>query len=261
MHEIQPQPPFKHVNFLQRDIDVQRRADGTIILRNRIPLKPYEPHIPALLRRWAQSAPDRVFLAQRRGPDRTWKTITYAETQATVDRLTQALLDLGIGEQRPVMILSGNTIEHALMTFAAMQARASVAPISPAYSLISRDFSKLKHVFELVAPGLVMVQDGAQFAKALGSLDLDGVTVVHVEAPVPEKASTSFDTLAAAPATDAVAHSIAAIGPKTIGKLLFTSGSTAMPKAVIITQEMMCANAHHPSLIFVSFWLTLGIRM
>jgi feruloyl-CoA synthase len=244
MQDIRPLPPFKPVNFLPRDIDVDRRADGTIILLNRIPLQqPYAAHIPALLRRWAKAAPDRVFLAQRRGPDRAWKTITYAEAQATVDRLTQALLDLGIGEQRPVMILSGNSIEHALMMFAAMQARAPVASISPAYSLMGRDFGKLKHVFELVAPALVLVQDGAPFAKALGSLDLDGVTVVHVEAPVPGMTTTAFDKLAATPATDAVARSIAAISPKTIGKLLFTSGSTAMPKAVIITQEMMCANA------------------
>ena len=242
MQDTVANAPFKPIDFLPRDIDVERRADGTIILRNRTPLQAYEKNIPAFLRRWGQETPDRVFMAQRRGPERAWKKVIYGEALATIDRLTQALLDLNLSEQRPVMVLSGNSIEHALLMMAAMQARAPIASISPAYSLMSQDFAKLKYVFDLLEPGLVMVQNGPMFAKALGALKLDGVTVVHVDGAVPGIASIPFETLAATRATSAVQRSIEQIGPKSIGKFLFTSGSTGTPKAVINTQEMMCAN-------------------
>ena len=242
MHDLMTTAPFKPIDFLPRDIDVERRADGTIVLHNRVPLQAYERHIPAFLRRWGTDAPDRVFMAQRRGPDRAWKKVTYGEALATVDRLTQALLDLNLSEQRPVMVLSGNSIEHALLMMAAMQARAPIASISPAYSMMSQDFAKLKYVFELLRPGLVMVQNGAQFAKALSTLNLDGVTVVSVDGAVSGVTTVPFETLAATPATPAVQKSIEAIKPDTIGKFLFTSGSTGFPKAVINTQAMMCAN-------------------
>ena len=169
VHDIATTASFKPIDFLPRDIDVERRADGSIVLRNRVPLQAYERHIPAFLRRWAAEAPDRIFVAQRRGPDRTWKKVAYGEALGIVDRLTQALLDLNLSEQRPVMVLSGNSIEHALLMMAAMQARAPIASISPAYSLMSQDFAKLKYVFELLQPGLVMVQNGSAFAKALGA--------------------------------------------------------------------------------------------
>jgi feruloyl-CoA synthase len=236
------QAPFKPIDFLSRDVELQRRADGTLVLRSRHALKAYERHIPALLAKWAAEAPDRVWLAQRRGPDRQWLKVTYAEAKAQVDCLTQALLDRGFGPDRPVMILSGNSIEFALLTMAAMQARAPVAPVSPVYALMSTDHAKLKYVYDLIRPGLVMVQNGAPFAKALRALDLAGVTLVHVEAPPPDVPSLPFGALVATPSTEAVARSVARIDGKTVGKFLFTSGSTGMPKAVINTQEMMCAN-------------------
>jgi feruloyl-CoA synthase len=142
----------------------------------------------------------------------------------------------------PVAILSGNSIEHALMTLAAMQARLQAAPVSPAYSLMSQDHAKLKYLFDLIKPKLVMVQDGPTFEKALKALDLDGVMVVHVARPAEGIKSVAYAYLAATRVTGAVAESIARITPDTIGKLLFTSGSTGMPKAVVNTQRMMCAN-------------------
>ena len=169
--------------------------------------------------------------------------MSYAEAKRTVDGLTQGLLNLGLEEGRPVAILSGNSIEHALMTQAAMQARLPAAPVSPAYSLMSQDHLKLKYLFALIKPAVVMVQDGPTFEKALNALDLSGVTVVHVARPCAGINSVSFAELAATPVTKGVEDSIARITPQTVGKLLFTSGSTGMPKAVINTQEMMCANA------------------
>ncbi|GGC66151.1 AMP-binding protein [Chelatococcus reniformis] len=235
-------PPFRKINFMSRDIELERRDDGSMVMRSRHELKPYERHVPAYLEHWAKATPDNVWLAQRRGPERPWRKVSFGEAKGIVDGLTQALLNLGLAEDRPVMILSGNSLEHAFMTQAAMQARLPAAPVSPGYSLMSDEFTKLKHVFNLLTPGVIMVQDGPPFERALKALDLTGVTVVHVERPVPGIASVSYTEWESTPVTEAVARSIAAIGPKTIGKLLFTSGSTGMPKAVINTQEMMTAN-------------------
>ncbi|MEZ5659502.1 MAG: AMP-binding protein [Burkholderiaceae bacterium] len=227
---------------MPRDIETIDRADGTRIMRSRVPLQTPAPHIPHLLREAAAMHPQRMWLAQRRGPQRTWLRLTYGEAIARVDALTQALIGLGARAERPVAILSGNSIEHALMTLAAMQARVPAAPISPAYSLLSEDHAKLRYIFELIQPGIVMVQDGQPFARALAALDCRDVTVIHVNQPPEGLDSIAFDSLADTPVTDAVAASVAAITPDSVGKLLFTSGSTGMPKAVINTQRMMCVN-------------------
>ena len=237
------QPGFRKIEWLKRDIAVERRSDGVIVLKSRIPLQAYDRHIPASLAKWAKHAPERTWLAQRTGADRQWRKLSYSEAKRIVDGLTQGLLNLGLGEGRPVAILSGNSIEHALMTQAAMQARLPAAPVSPAYSLMSQDQLKLKYLFDLIRPAVVMVQDGPAFAKALNALDLTGMTVVHVARPCEGVKSVAFADLAATAVMKDVEASIAKITPDTVGKLLFTSGSTGMPKAVINTQEMMCANA------------------
>jgi feruloyl-CoA synthase len=236
-------PAFRKIEWLARDIAVERRADGVIVLKSRIPLKAYERHIPASLTKWAKEQPSRIWLAQRAGTERQWRKLSYGEARRTVDALTQGLLDLKLKAGSPVAILSGNSIEHALMTMAAMQARFPAAPVSPAYSLMSQDHVKLKYLFDLIKPAVVMVQDGPTFEKALRAIDLDGVTVVHVTRPCEGIESIAFADLAATQVTKDVEDSIAKIAPDTVGKLLFTSGSTGMPKAVINTQEMMCANA------------------
>ncbi|MFO0458908.1 MAG: AMP-binding protein, partial [Burkholderiales bacterium] len=169
-----PLPPFRHIPWPARDVAVERRDDGTVLMRSRLPLDPYPDHIPSLLRRWGAEAPQRTWLAQRRGPERAWRRLSYGEATATVDALSQALIDRGLGPGRPVMILSGNSLEHALLTMAAMQVGAPAAPVSPAYSLVSQDHAKLKHVFALVEPGLVFVQDGPPFDRALASLGQQG---------------------------------------------------------------------------------------
>src|SRR5664279_3536930 len=236
-------PAFRKIEWLERDIAVERRSDGVIVLKSRIPLNPYAKHIPAALAKWASETPSRIWLAQRAGPERQWRKLSYGEAKRTVDALTQALLDLNLKPGSPVAILSGNSIEHALLTQAAMQARFPAAPVSPAYSLMSHDHVKLIYLFDLIRPAVVMVQDGPSFEKALKALDLDGVTIIHVARPCEGIVSIAFADLAATPVTKDVEHSIAGITPDTLGKLLFTSGSTGMPKAVINTQEMMCANA------------------
>ena len=166
------QTPFKPIEFLSRDVRADRRPDGTIVLQSNHQLKPYKKHVPAFLAKWAAEAPDRLWLAQRRGPAREWLKVTYSEAKRQVDAVTQALLDGGFGPDRPIMILSSNSIEFALLSMAAMQARAPLAPVSPAYSVMSRDHEKLRYVFDLIRPGLVFVQNGEIYARALAALDL-----------------------------------------------------------------------------------------
>ncbi len=241
------QAPFKPIDFLSRDVRVDRRGDGTILLQSNHRLTTYEKHVPAFLAKWAKEAPDRLWLAQRRGPDRDWLKMTYGEARRQVDAVTQALLDRGFGPDKPVMILSSNSIEFALLSMAAMQARAPLAPVSPAYSVMSQDHAKLRYVFDLIKPGLVFVQNGEIYARALAALDLanhdaGAVLLVHVDKAPPQMQSLPWSELVATKPTDAVARSVERIDGKTVGKFLFTSGSTGMPKAVINTQEMMCAN-------------------
>lgn len=243
MDRLPPQAaPFRRIDWLSRDIDVERRADGVLVMRSRVPLKPYENSLLTFLRRWSEERPDHTWLAQRRGPERAWRRVSYREARETVDALTQALLDLQTVTPGPVAILSGNSLEHALMTFAAMQAGVPAAPVSPAYSLLSQDHEKLKFIFGLIRPGVVMVQDGPTFERALAALDLDQVTLVHVDRPPATRRSRAYAELAATRPIAAVDEAYARLTPDTVGKLLFTSGSTGMPKAVINTQRMMCAN-------------------
>src|SRR5882757_747483 len=219
--ELLTKPAFRKIEWLERDIAVERRPDGVIVLKSRIPLKAYEKHIPASLAKWAKQAPERIWLAQRAGPERQWRKLSYGEAKRTVDALTQGLLNLRLEAGRPVAILSGNSIEHALMTQAAMQARFPAAPVSPAYSLMSQDHLKLKYLFDLIKPAVVMVQDGPTFEKALKALDLRGVAVVHVARPCEGITSIAFADLAATPVTGDVDASIAKLPPDTVGKLLF----------------------------------------
>src|SRR4051812_28527530 len=224
------QPGFRKIHWLERDIAVERRDDGVIILKSRIPLQAYEEHIPASLAKWAKVAPERTWLAQRTGVDRQWRKLSYGEAKRTVDGLTQGLLDLGLDDGCPIAILSGNSIEHALITMASMQARFPAAPVSPAYSLMSQDHLKLKYLFGLIKPAVVMVQDGPAFEKALKALDLDGVTVVHVARPPQDIKSIAFAELTATPVTQEVEQSIAQITPDTTAKLFSPLAPPACPR-------------------------------
>ncbi|MFN7288135.1 MAG: AMP-binding protein [Burkholderiales bacterium] len=238
---IAPLPPFRQIPWPPRDIDTQHRADGTILMKSRVPLDPVAPHVPFFVRHWGLEAPDRLFLAQRRGADRQWVRLTYGQARAQVDALTQALLDLDV-PPGPVAILSGNSLEHALIMLAAMQAGRPAAPVSPSYSLISQDHVKLRHVFGLIRPAVIFMQDGPAFDKALASLDLTGIRLIHVDRPPTGRDSLAFADLLRTPVTAAVQASVDAIRPEDTGKLLFTSGSTGMPKAVINTHRTMCSN-------------------
>ncbi len=234
--------PFKKVQWLSRDIDVTRRDDGSIILQSRHALRSYAPNVPALLSAAADQVPDRIWLAQRRGATRSWRTVSYSQGKRTVDALTQAILDLKLPSGSPIALLSGNSIEHGLLTLAAMQAQRPPAPISPSYSLASHDHSKLKYVMDLIRPGAIFVQSGVQFEAAINALELRDVPIIHVDEPSDKVASIAYAGLVKRDASPDVEGSLREITPDSIGKFLLTSGSTGLPKAVVNTHRMMCAN-------------------
>jgi feruloyl-CoA synthase len=216
-------------------------ADGSIKLRSPIALAPYNPNLAKLFRAAVESHPDRIFLAERH-PDGGWRTVTYAQARWPVDALAQALIDRGLSDERPVMVLSGNTVDHALLMVACYTAGVPIAPISVAYSLQSQDHAKLKHIAELLKPGLVYVADTAPFAAALDALDLSNAEVVASHNGANRENVTLFPDLLQTIPGPAVEEAVASIGRHTIAKFLFTSGSTGLPKAVINTHGMLTAN-------------------
>jgi feruloyl-CoA synthase len=231
---------IRAVRIASLDTRVRFGSDGSIYMRSPRTLGSYPSSINEPLEYWAERTPARIFLAQRHD-DGSWRTVTYAEALASVRNLAQALLDRGLSRERPVAILSGNSIEHGLLALACMHVGVLYAPIATAYSLQTREFTALAHVFDLLRPTLVFAAEGHLYERAIDAVVPADVEVVAVTAPDGRRATPWADFLNTS-ATMAVDRERARVGPDTIAKILFTSGSTGRPKGVLNTQRMLCAN-------------------
>ena len=177
-------PPLRPVKLGPADVVIERRDDGAILMRSPHPLPPYPRNLTDRLVHWAQAAPNRVFLAQRNASGE-WRTLSYAQTYAQVRAIAAALLTRDLSPERPIAILSGNDIEHALIGLAAMHVGIPYAPISVPYSLLSQDFQKLKTIVDILTPGLVFAANGAAFAQAIAATVPDNVEIAVTASPPP----------------------------------------------------------------------------
>jgi feruloyl-CoA synthase len=233
--------PLRAISFGDPAVTVDRRDDGTIYLRPKIALGEYPVRLTDRLHHWAKAEPNRIFMAERdaRGG---WRQITYAELLTSSRHIASGLLARGLSAEKPVMILSGNSIDHALLAFGALYAGIPFCPVSPAYSLVSKDYGKLSYLMKLLTPGLVFADDAGKFADALAANVSRETEIVASRGDVPGRKVTMLGELLATPEHPGLDAAHDAIGPDTIAKFLLTSGSTGNPKAVINTQRMICAN-------------------
>ena len=237
------QIPFREVPYLPLRLKVDRRDDGTIYLENGNPLKACPPHMLAPLVKWATQRPDTVWLAERPkdGSD-GWREVTYAQGLATVKRLAQGFLDAGGGPDAPLMILSANAVDNALIKYAAMWAGCPVVPVTPAYALLSEDLGRLKYIDDLIGPKFIYVEDGAAYQRGLDGMGMDGRVVIF-SGDAPERCeAVRFEQFGRAPGPE-VDAAYDRLTPDTVDSYMMTSGSTGEPKAVINLHSMVACNA------------------
>ena len=167
--------PFREIPYLEQKLDVERREDGSILLKNGQPLKEYPPHLLWPFVHWAEHRPDTVWLAQRDPVEPSkdgWQTLTYKDALEKIRALAQGFIDAGAGQDAPVMILSRNSIDHALVMYAAMWAGSPVVPVTPAYALLSQDFARLNYIDQLTQPKFVYVEDGGEYQRGLDGMEV-----------------------------------------------------------------------------------------
>src|SRR5271167_2176457 len=233
--------PLRQISFGDPAVSIERRADGVIYLKPKAALGEYPVRLTDRLLHWAEASPHRIFMAERVSGD-GWRQITYAELLAATRHIASSLLARGLSAEKPVVILSGNSIDHALVAFGALYAGIPFCPVSPAYSLVSKDYGKLSYLVKLLTPGLVFADDADKFADALQA-NVPAETEIAVSfGALRNRDVTLLADLMATPLSPGLGAVHQAIGPETIAKFLLTSGSTGNPKAVINTQKMICAN-------------------
>jgi feruloyl-CoA synthase len=254
-------PKYRPLTFGVTRVTMRDGRDGIRYMKADQPLQPYALRMTDRLLHWASTAPERTFMARRQrnadGSTGEWRHVSYAEALESARSIGQALIDRGLSPDRPVVVLSENDLEHALIALGCMYAGVPYSPASPAYSTVSQDYEKLRHVLDTLTPGLVYAADAARYGKAIAAAVGPDIEVVHgtpssVRAELVEalartstgsvRTVTSFSDLLATQPTAAVDAAMRATGPETITKFLFTSGSTKLPKAVINTHGMWCAN-------------------
>lgn len=219
------------------------------LIRPEEQLLPYPKVLTDRLAHWAKVSPESTCIA-RRAADGDWRRLTYAQVWESVRCIGQALLDRGLSAERPVAILSENDLEHYLLMLAGQHVGIPTAAISPSYSLVSKDFGKLRHTMKILTPGLVFASDGARYAPALEAVVSEHVEVITTTAPPNRRRSGVFASLLETTPTGAIREAHENIRPDDVAKFLFTSGSTALPKAVINTHRMICSNQQQIAQVF-----------
>ncbi|WP_332764410.1 AMP-binding protein [Phenylobacterium sp.] len=232
--------PFREAHLMPVDLDVERRADGTVLITSKIPLRPYEANIPAAFARRAATSGDKPALALR-GADGEWAFTSFAQLKRDMDAVTQWLMDQA--PPGPVLILAGNTPAFAVMSFAAQAAGRAACPVSVTYAALGGDYGRLAHVIAKVKPAVVFAQDTAMAAAALETLDLGEARIVTTDPSRLAKPATSYGDVLATVPTPAVASSIETLRPGDRAALMLTSGSTGLPKVVPITFDNLAANS------------------
>ncbi len=226
-------------DYLKHAVTLEDREDGTLLLRSDYPLGPVVEKTGVWLHDWAEKAPDRTFLAERSGAG--WRTETYATTLGKVRALAQALLARGMGPDTPLLIMSGNSVDHGLITLAAQYIGVPTAPVAEQYSLIEAAHPRLVHAVELIKPRMALVSDADQYAKAIALDALKGVEII-ASRPGSQTGITAFDDLLKGDGGTDLETAYAGVNAGTVAKILMTSGSTSAPKGVLTTQGMMCVN-------------------
>ena len=231
---------LKPLRLVAHAVDTERRGDGSLILTSRVPLDPVVAHTGVWLEKWADEAPSRVFLAERSGAG--WRALGYREVLESVKAIASGLIARGATPERPILIMSGNGVDHALLSFAAQYIGVPTVPLAEQYSLIEEAHGRLAYAIEKVRPAFAFVDDAGRYHEALSRPEFEDIEIIAGKtAGAPRKVIPFADIMKGDSAVDlAEAHS--SVGPDTLAKLLFTSGSTSNPKAVMTTQKMMCAN-------------------
>ena len=243
-------PAFRPLAFGVTQVELRAGVAGVQYLVAEQALQAFPSRMTDRLQHWASAAPERSFMAKRKKLQSAttgettdeWQHISYAQAWASARCIAQALINRGLSADKPVAILSENDLDHALLALGCMVAGVPFIPVSPPYSLVSQDFDKLRHVLATTTPGLVFAASGERYGKAIGAAVHAGVEVVLGAGHIDGRRTTAFADLLAMPASPEVDAAMQATGPDTIVKFLFTSGSTKLPKAVINTQRMWCAN-------------------
>ncbi len=246
MTATNPSPRYRPLRFGVTEVSTRQADNGVVYVRATQDLEAYPLRLTDRLAHWAQTVPDRTWMAQRvknaDGSLGEWRHITYGQAWQAARSIAQALLDMHLSAERPVAILSENDLDHALLSLGCLVAGVPQCTVSTAYSTISQDYDKLRHVLDTLTPGLVFASDATRFARAIEATVAADVKVVLGTGSIEGRSSIAFSTLLATPATPTVDAAHGAITADSIAKFMFTSGSTKLPKAVIVTHGMWAAN-------------------